>query len=306
MRWLAFALLCSWSANAQWSVAPAPVNVGVGYELETLGELTNASVTRVSGVRVSLRFEGVEVERDRLTLTFGAGWVTMDPHVVFGGSELGLAPNISTAAASFRKVGGTAGQVRLALGSSGVFSLQGSVGTFDSDREKELWSWRAAELRGHAEHRWRLTPSLELEGNVGVGVSVGGVELWGLAALERALGLDHPSDEAVTLDPGVRGHLVLRGGAWSLGLKALAGQRVDITPQRSHHQGHLVDAQSQLGRADLVATWTPWQEPGSARSLTVFAELGVEYDNLTVIRMVFGTTDAFIAAQSMLGVRGHF
>jgi hypothetical protein len=38
----------------------------------------------------------------------------------------------------------------------------------------------------------------------------------------------------------------------------------------------------------------------------VFAELGVEYDNLTVIRMVFGTTDAFIAAQSMLGVRGHF
>lgn len=306
MKWLALALLCSSPANAQWTVAPAPVSVGVGYELETLGELTNASVTRVSGVRVSLRFAGVEVEHDRLTLSFGAGWLTMDPHVVFGGSELGLAPNISTAAASFRKVGGTAGQGRLALGSSGVFSLQGSVGTFDSDREKELWGWRVAEVRGHAEHRWRLAPGLELEGNVGLGVSVGGVELWGLAALERALGVDHPSDEAVTLDPGVRGHLTLRGSAWSLGLEARAGQRVDLTPQRSHHQGHLVDAQSQFGRADLVATWALWKDQGSARSLTAFAELGVEYDNLTVIRMVFGTTDAFIAVQSQLGVRGHF
>ena len=133
---------------------------------------------------------------------------------------------------------------------------------------------------------------------------------------ERAVGaragaeLSRHSDEALTVDPGAFGQARLRGERLELALRVSLAQRVDLTAQRPRHLGRHIDAQSQKASAELVLSYRLWRDAARTadeeRSLAAVVSMGADYDNLTVIRLLFGTTDAFFAIQSTLAVRVTF
>ena len=84
-----------------------------------------------------------------------------------------------------------------------------------------------------------------------------------------------------------------------------SGYRFDVTGHRPSYEGRRIDAQSTQGRVDLVGEFLLAND-SHGRTLSGVLETGVEFDNLTVIRMLFGTSDAFIAFQSLLGARVTF
>jgi hypothetical protein len=183
--------------------------------------------------------------------------------------------------------------------------FRGRFGTIDYDREKGFWDWRALELQAIASRGFAITDRARLVAELGLGASAGGIEITNLAALERALKLSRRSDEAVTIEPVATGLVALRGGTWSVGLVGAVAQRFDVTGHRPVYQGRQVDAQSTHGRFDLIGEFLLATD-GHGRTLSGVLETGVEFDNLTVIRMLFGSSDAFIAFQSLLGARVTF
>jgi hypothetical protein len=311
MRAAALLLLVATAAHAEpWQLGVGGLTVGAGYEIESLGELTHASVTKVSGLRIAGRFDGVTLqprspgEPPVLSFSFARSFVSLDLDPSLSAIGLNRAADATTLSETFRKVVVAPVQVEYRPWRGPVF-FRGRFGTFDYDREKGFWDWRAAELQAVVSRSFALGDSARLVAELGLGASAGGIEIANLGALERALQLTRRSDEAVTIEPVTTGLLALRGGSWSVGLAGAVAQRFDATGNRPLYQGRRIDAQSTHGRFDLIGEFLLAAD-GKGRTLCGVLETGVEFDNLTVIRMLFGSSDAFIAFQSLLGARVTF
>ncbi len=306
---LAALLIGSAAAAGGWKASPGPLWLGTGYELESLGEMTRASVTRTSGLRIHGRFEGLQIERNWFRLEVLRSSLSIDPDPSLSGIGLQQAPDASTLQASVRKATGTPllGVLRPGWGPIGI---ELRLGRLDYDREKGLWDWQVFDARLTGATTVQLPHGLRFAVFLGAGASLGGIELSGLSALEQALQLGHHSNESVTIDPKAFGRLELRGGRWAAGWRGAWEHRFDLTGNRPTYQGRRIDAQSNQAHADLFGEYELWRAAGAegddGRRLTAVLETGIEYDDLTVIRILFGTSDAFVAIQTLLGVRGNF
>ena len=95
---LLLALLAGSARAWGWQAGAGELEVKAGYELESLGEMTQASVTKVSGARVLARFDGLLLDSGppssapRFHASFATALLSLDPWVSLSAQGLPRRP----------------------------------------------------------------------------------------------------------------------------------------------------------------------------------------------------------------------
>lgn len=300
-------------ANDSWSVDHPEIEIAAGYELETMGEMTRASLERHDGARISAHLSGPVFENSNslgeAQIIFLPLYLVFDPNPILRAA--GIEPPSSQANSnnSVRKVVG-------ALVTGTLFSQSLPVGfraklaVMDYDREKGLFDWRIFQGEFVIRKTFPVNANTAVEVETAIGVSAGGNEIKSLADLERALGLERGANQFFTLNAIALARLGLTSGNWRAEAIASFEQRLDVTQQTAEYLGHRLSAQSQKFRVDLRGEYVLWKlrrrTHGESSSVALFGDLALDYDNLTAVHILFNIPDAYAAIWAMGGVKIRF
>ncbi len=293
------------ATELEFKVAPSDVAVSGGIEIEAPGELTHTSILRKNGSRLLVSYQGVKIEwfareDKKAAIAFLPLAVLFDPFAKIEANGVVKDPSASQAKAVFRKVVGTVIEA-VTSQASGLIEYRAKLVSVDYDREKGFTDWQLAKAEVALVKSVSVGDVTTFDIEVSVGLASGFLEVKNLANLERVVGIDSGSDDAFTVTPS----LLIRAGFsnpnWKILLTAQGAERFDVTDSSPVYLGHEVSAnQSRSARLELSGEYRLWG------SVAVFGNLVVDYDDLTVIRMLVGNGDFFVTGISTVGFKATF